>query len=131
MNGYVTVVFSNDEHATKYTYIVPENIKMQDIQRHAVVENSFYDPINHVSPYKVARVVDCYSGAACPSGAKATKYIVDTIDGESYRSNRQLAIYRKNAADSMDNYFINLSLENKAAILMAALTPEEIDKIVH
>lgn len=111
--------------------MVPENIKMQDIQRHVVVENSFYDPINHVSPYKVARVVDCYSGAACPSGAKATKYIVDTIDGESYRSNRQLAIYRKNAADSMDDYFINLSLENKAAILMAALTPEEIDKIVH
>ena len=131
MNGYVTVVFSNDEHATKYTYIVSDNIKMQDIQRYVAVENSFYDSIKHVSPYKVAKVVNWYSGAACPSGARATKYIVDTIDGESYRSNRQLAIYRKNAADSMDNYFINLSLENKAAILMAALTPEEIDEIVH
>lgn len=131
MNGYVTVVFSNDEHATKYTYMVSDSIKMQDIQRYVVVENSFYDPINHVSPYKVVKVVNWYSGTACPSGAKATKYIVDTIDGETYNSNRQLAIYRKNAADSMDNYFTNLSLENKAAILMAALTPEEIDEIVH
>lgn len=66
-----------------------------------------------------------------PSAAKATKYIVDTIDGETYNSNRQLAIYRKNAADQMDDYFTNLSLENKAAILMAALTPEEIDEILH
>lgn len=131
MNGYVTVVFSNDEHATKYTYMVPDNIKMQDIQRYVVVENSFYDPINHVSPYKVVKVVNWYSGTTCPSKAKATKYIVDTIDGETYNSNRQLAIYRKNAADQMDNYFTNLSLENKAAILMAALTPEEIDEIVH
>ena len=131
MNGYVTVVFNNDEHATKYTYMVPDNIKMQDIQRYVVVENSFYDPINHVSPYKVVKVVNWYSETACHSAAKATKYIVDTIDGETYNSNRQLAIYRKNAADSMDNYFTNLSLENKAAILMAALTPEEIDEILH
>lgn len=131
MNGYVTVVFSNDTHATKYTYMVPDSIKMQDIQRYVVVENSFYDTIKHVSPYTVAKVVDWCSGAARPSGAKATKYIVDTIDGETYKSNRQLAIYRKNAEDSMDNYFNNLSLENKAAILMAALTPEEMDKIVH
>lgn len=130
MNGYVTVVFNNDTHATKYTYMVPDNIKMQDIQRYVVVENSFYDPIKHVSPYTVAKVVNWYSGATCPSGAKATKYIVDTIDGETYNSNRQLAIYRKNAADQMDSYFTNLSLENKAAILMAALTPEEIDEIV-
>lgn len=131
MNGYVTVVFSNDKYATKYTYMVPDNIKMQDIQRYVVVENSFYDARKNVSPYTVAKVVNWYSEAACPSGTKATKYIVDTIDGETYKSNRQLAIYRKNAADSMDNYFNNLSLENKAAILMVALTPEEMDKIVH
>ena len=58
MNGYVTVVFSNDTHATKYTYMVPDSIKMQDIQRYVVVENSFYDTIKHVSPYTVAKVVD-------------------------------------------------------------------------
>lgn len=129
MNGYVTVVFSNDKYATKYTYMVPDNIKMQDIQRYVVVENSFYDARKNVSPYTVAKVVNWYS-VACPSGTKATKYIVDTIDGETYKSNRQLAIYQ-NAADSMDNYFNNLPLEEKAAILMAALTPEEMDKIVH
>lgn len=131
MNGYITVVFSNDTHATKYTYMVPDNIKMQDIQRYVVVENSFYDTIKHVSPYTVAKVVNWYSEATCPSEARATKYIVDTIDGETYKSNRQLAIYRKNAADSMDNYFNNLPLEDKAAVLMAALSPEEMDKIVH
>lgn len=131
MNGYVTVVFSNDTHATKYTYMVPDNIKMQDIQRYVVVENSFYDTIKHVSPYTVAKVVNWYSEAAYPFGTKATKYIVDTIDGETYKSNRQLAIYRKNAVDSMDNYFNNLPLEDKAAILMAALTPEEMDEIIH
>ena len=131
MNGYVTVVFSNDKCATKYTYMVPDNIKMQDIQRYVVVENYFYDARKDVSPYTVAKVVNWYSGTACPSGAKATKYIVDTIDGEAYRSNRQLAMYRKNAADKMDTYFTNLSLENKAAVLMAALTPEEMDEIVH
>lgn len=131
MNGYVTVVFSNDSHATKYTYMVPDNIKMQDIQRYVVVENFFYDNIKHVSPYTVAKVVNWYSEAPCPSGAKATKYIVDTVDGETYKSNRQLAMYRKNASDAMDTYFTELSLEDKAAILMAALTPEEMDKIVH
>lgn len=131
MNGYVTVVFSNDKHATKYTYMVPDSIKMQDIQRYVVVENYFYDVRKDISPYTVAKVVNWYSGAACPSGAKATKYIVDTIDGETYKSNRQLAMYRKNAADRMDTYFTNLSLENKAAVLMAALTPEEMDEIVH
>ena len=66
MNGYVTVVFSNDTHATEYTYMVPDSIKMQDIQRYVVVENSFYDPINHVSPYKVVKVVNWYSGTTCP-----------------------------------------------------------------
>lgn len=131
MNGYVTVVFSNDTHATKYTYMVPDSIKPQDIQRYVVVENSFYDPIEHVFPYTIAKVVNWHSVATCPCGVKATKYIVDTIDGETYKFNRQLSIYRKNAADSMDSYFTNLSLENKAAILMAALTPEEIDEIVH
>lgn len=131
MNGYVTVVFSNDTHATKYTYMVPDNIKMQDIQRYVVVENSFYDTIKHVSPYTIAKVVNWYNETTCPSGARATKYIVDTIDGETYKSNRQLAIYRKNASDAMDTYFTELSLEDKAAILMAALTPEEVDKIVH
>ena len=131
MNGYVTVVFSNDKYATKYTYMVPDNIKMQDIQRYVVVENSFYDTVEDVSPYIVAKVINWYSEATCPSEARATKYIVDTIDGETYKSNRQLAIYRKNAADSMDNYFNNLPLEDKAAVLMAALSPEEMDKIVH
>ena len=129
MNGYVTVVFSNDKYATNYTYMVPDNICMRDIQRYVVVENYFYDESKMVSPYIVAKVTGYYD--ARPKGAKATKYIVDTIDGETYKSNRQLAIYRKNAADSMDNYFNNLPLEDKAAILMAALTPEEMDKIVH
>lgn len=132
MNGYVTVVFSNDKYATKYTYMVPDNIKMQDIQRYVVVENYFYDARKDISPYTIAKVVNWYSEAACPSGSRATKYIVDTIDGETYKSNRQLAMmYRKNVADKMDNYFTDLSLENKAAILMAALTPEEMDEIVH
>ena len=129
MNGYVTVVFSNDKYATKYTYMVPDNIKMQDIQRYVVVENSFYDESKMVSPYIVAKVTGYYD--TCPKEAKATKYIVDTIDGETYKSNRELAIYRKNVADSMNNYFNNLPLEDKAAILMMALTPEEMDKIVH
>ena len=131
MNGYVTVVFNNSKDATIYTYMVPDNIDMKDIQRYVVVERYFYDAPKDVSPYTVAKVVNWYSGTACPSGAKATKYIVDTIDGEAYRSNRQLAMYRKNAADKMDTYFTNLSLENKAAVLMAALTPEEMDEIVH
>lgn len=129
MNGYVTVVFSNDTHATNYTYMVPDNICMQDIQRYVVVENYFYDESKMVSPYIVAKVTGYYD--TCPKGAKATKYIVDTVDGETYKSNRQLAMYRKNASDAMDTYFTELSLKDKAAILMAALTPEEMDKIVH
>lgn len=80
MNGYVTVVFSNDKYATNYTYMVPDNICMRDIQRYVVVENYFYDESKMVSPYIVAKVTGYYD--ACPKGAKATKYIVDTIDGE-------------------------------------------------
>ena len=129
MNGYVTVVFSNTRGATHYTYMVPDNINMRDIQRYVVVENTFYDEKKMISPYTIAKVVGYYD--TCPSGAKATKYIVDTIDGEAYKSNRQIAMYRKNAADKMDHYFTSLSLENKAAVLMAALTPEEMDEIVH
>ena len=129
MNGYVTVAFSNDKYATNYTYMVPDNICMQDIQRYVVVENYFYDESKMVSPYIVAKVTGYYD--TCPKGAKATKYIVDTVDGKTYKSNRQLAMYRKNASDAMDTYFTELSLEDKVAILMAALTPEEMDKIVH
>lgn len=129
MNGYVTVVFNNSKDATIYTYMVPDNIDMKDIQRYVVVENYFYDARKNISPYTIAKVIGWYN--TCPTNHRATKYIVDTIDGESYKHNRQIAMYRETSMRKMDNYFTKLSLEDKAAILMAALSPEEMDKIVH
>ena len=129
MNGYVTVVFNDSKDATIYTYMVPDNIDMKDIQRYVVVENYFYDARKNISPYTIAKVIGWYN--TCPTNHRATKYIVDTIDGESYKYNRQIAMYRETSMQKMDNYFTKLSLEDKAAILMAALTPEEMDEIVH
>ena len=129
MNGYVTVVFNNSKDATIYTYMVPDNIDMKDIQRYVVVENYFYDARKNISPYTIAKVIGWYN--TCPTNHRATKYIVDTIDGESYKYNRQIAMYRETSMQKMDNYFTKLSLEDKAAILMAALSPEEMDEIVH
>lgn len=129
MNGYVTVVFNNSKDATIYTYMVPDNIDMKDIQRYVVVENYFYDARKNISPYTIAKVIGRYN--TCPTNHRATKYIVDTIDGESYKYNRQIAMYRETSMQKMDNYFTKLSLEDKAAILMAALSPEEMDEIVH
>ena len=129
MNGYVTVVFNHSKDATIYTYMVPDNIDMKDIQRYVVVENYFYDARKNISPYTIAKVIGWYN--TCPTNHRATKYIVDTIDGESYKYNRQIAMYRETSMQKMDNYFTKLSLEDKAAILMAALSPEEMDEIVH
>lgn len=129
MNGYVTVVFNDSKDATIYTYMVPDNIDMKDIQRYVVVEDYFYDARKNISPYTIAKVIGWYN--TCPTNHRATKYIVDTIDGESYKYNRQIAMYRETSMQKMDNYFTKLSLEDKAAILMAALTPEEMDEIVH
>ena len=103
MNGYVTVVFNNSKDATIYTYMVPDNIDMKDIQRYVVVENYFYDARKNISPYTIAKVIGWYN--TCPTNHRATKYIVDTIDGESYKYNRQIAMYRETSMQKMDNYF--------------------------
>ena len=83
-NGYVWVKFS--EKSQEYIYAVPQNIDPEDIQRYVLVENAFYDPRKNISPYTVAKVIR-YNRNDC--GDKATNYIVYTVDGDTYKENRQ------------------------------------------
>ena len=128
MNGYVSVVFSNDSWATNYTYMVPDNIELSDIQKYVVVENAFYDKRVDVSPYKVVKVVDKYE--TCPTDYDVTKYIVDTIDGETYQYNRNIAQRRKEMSNKLDDYFVGLSLEEKAGILCEVLETLQLEEVL-
>ena len=124
-NGYVWVKFS--EKSQEYIYAVPLNIDPEDIQRYVLVENVFYDPRKNISPYTVAKVVR-YNRFDC--GDKATKCIVDIIDGDSYRHNREKMreeqILVNSIRDICDEIWEQLSVEKLAAAMIEYCEDQEL-----
>lgn len=124
-NGYVWVKFS--ENSQEYIYAVPLNIDPESIQRYVLVENAFYDPRKNISPYTVAKVVK-YNRNDC--GDKATKYIVDTIDGNAYKENRErLAkqqLLENRIRDICDEIWEQLSIEKLAVAMIECCEDQEL-----
>lgn len=129
MQGYVTVIFN--ESSPEYTYMVPDYVDFDNIQTYVIVENVFYNKTIDVSPYKIVKVTGLYSPWEKPTDKKVTKYIVDIIDSEKYKENRRNQEYKNKLDEKLTSYFDALPLEDKTAILMAVLAPEEMDKIVY
>ena len=124
-NGYVWVKFS--EKSQEYIYAVPLNIDPEDIQRYVLIENVFYDPRKNISPYTVAKVIK-YNRDDC--GDKATKYIVDTIDGDTYKENRQRLVKQQllenRVRDICDEIWEQLSVEKLAAAMIEYCEDQEL-----
>ena len=124
-NGYVWVKFS--ENSKEYVYAVPLNIDPESIQRYVLVENMFYNPRENISPYTVAKVVK-YNRNDC--GDKATKYIVDIIDGDTYKENRQrLAeqqLLENRVRDICDEIWEQLPVEKLAVAMIEYCEDQEL-----
>lgn len=124
-NGYVWVKFS--EKSQEYIYAVPQNINPEDIQRYVVVENVFYDPRKNISPYTIAKVVRYNRNN---EGDQATKCIVDTLDGDTYKENRQRFIKQQllenRIRDICDEIWEQLSVEKLAAAMVEYCDDQEL-----
>lgn len=130
MNGYVFVTFSNEQRAGEYCYMVPDTINLSDIQRYVVVENSYYHEGRDISPYKIVAVKHSCSEAYFKthySSLRPTKYIVDTIDGETYKINRDNQEYKNKLNKKMTDFFGTLDFGEKVELLYDLLDDDFFD----
>lgn len=112
MNGYIEVNYGDSRK--NYTYMIPDHIKINQIQKWVVVENAFYRKGD--CPYCVVQVVAVHN-KYWKNGNKATKYIVDTINGSTYRDIRKKQnienMLDTKLKEKFDDVFNNMSMEEK------------------
>lgn len=129
MIKYVKVKFN--DYGKSYVFKIPNRISVDSIQKYVVVENANYDKYKDISPYKIVKVVELLDESLInESDYNEMKYIVDTIDGNSYCAERREFKEKQKNKKIVEKFFSNLSYENQIAVLLNSMSYEDFVKLI-